>query len=150
MNKCVVLYIYFFNKSRFLCAFKNIKTIYISGILSLISFVLNPTPDRSCDSHVTWLLRHLFFGPCHWVRQSLKLNPSSGSIRLKVAEPLLWGCLEAGAQSLQRAKISLVQSIRCLPKTRATHTNPGSCSWTGRSPLPDLGKKKRLNTFKEN
>lgn len=65
MNKCVVLYIYFFNKSRFLCAFKNIKTIYISGILSLISFVLNPTLDRSYDLHVTWLLRHLFFGPCH-------------------------------------------------------------------------------------
>lgn len=99
MNKCVVLYIYFFNKSRFLCAFKNIKTIYISGILSLINFVLNPTPDRSCDLHFTWLLRHLFFGPCHWVRQSLKLNPSSRSVRPKVAEPLLWGCLEAGAKS---------------------------------------------------
>lgn len=87
----------------------------------------------------------------HWVRQSLRLNPSSRSVRLKVAETLLWGYLEAGAQPFQRAKIFLVQSIRCLPRTRATHTSPGmadlpSLIWVKRKDLT-LSKKTEAYTI---
>lgn len=139
---CHVVYL-FFNKSRFLCAFKNIKTIYISRILSLVDFVLNPTP--TCMSLGCW-------GICFLVPAIGLGSPSSWALAVglsglrSVVELLHWGYPKAGAQPFQKARIFQVQSTSWLPGTRATHTSLGGHPWNDRS--PNVGAKESITLSK--